>query len=84
MQPRIQHTQIMAFLEIIMGTSLVGQKCLLQTMDPYSKSFSWIKIIGFLGVYHKLITPYHCQSNGLVISASLYDVVATMLIGSII
>ena len=33
---------------------------------PYFTSYSWTKFMSFLGVHHKLITPYHCQSNGLV------------------
>ena len=33
----------------------------------------------FLGIHHKLVTPYHCQSNGLVerfnryLRTALYD-----------
>ena len=32
----------------------------------YFTSYSWSKFMSFLNVKHKFITPYHCQSNGMV------------------
>ena len=41
-------------------------KVLITDNAPYFTSYSWTKFMSFLGIHHKLITPYHCQSNGLV------------------
>ena len=41
-------------------------KMLITDNAPHFTSYSWTKFVSFLGVYHKLITPNHCQSNGLI------------------
>ena len=41
-------------------------KVLITDNASYFTSYSWTKFISFLSIHHKLITPYHCQSNGLV------------------
>ena len=41
-------------------------KVIITDNASYFTSYSWTKFMSFLGVHHKFITPYHCQSNGLV------------------
>ena len=41
-------------------------KVLITDNAPYFTSYSWTKFMSFLSIHHKLITPYRCQSNGLV------------------